>query len=343
MPTDARRIAPTALRTGRIACAVAAAALACAPTAHGTADAATPRSNADRCLWVTLGTNGGPVPSASRSQPANLLRAEGKVYLVDAGAGVESQLAKLDMQVKDIDAVFISHLHFDHTAGLAAVLGLRWQTNSRQALRIYGPPGTASMVDGILRSMIPGATAGYGVPGSPFRDPMMEAVVVELKDGDIRRIDSMQVSVRSNTHYTDVGFAAKGSAPQSLSFRFELPGRSVAYTGDTGPSSAVAELAANTDLLVTEMIDADYTIGSLHQASPDLPEAISNMMDTHLRTHHLLAKDVGELAERARVKAVVVTHFVGRDKSDPGHFKYLGEISRVYRGPVEIADDLNCY
>lgn len=293
--------------------------------------------------WITLGTRGGPVPSATRSQPANLLLTSGHTYLVDAGDGAAEQLAKVGIMTARLDAVFISHLHFDHTAGLAGILGLRFQTNAPAPLVIYGPPGTREMVDGLLASMKPGATAGYGVPGAPKRDPANEARVVELRDGDSVEIDGMTVSVRKNTHYSFAPGSDLAKRFESLSLRFDMPGRSIVYTGDTGPSSAVEELAKGADLLVTEMMDVDDTIAQVRRNSPNLDPRNAAAMEEHLRTHHLTPSDVGELAVSAGVGAVAITHFVGIEPGDPRHLKYLQAIAAKYSGPVVIANDLEAF
>lgn len=293
--------------------------------------------------WVTLGTVAGPVASPTRSQPANLLIAGGQNILVDVGDGTAGQLAKLGLRTAQVDAVLISHLHWDHTGGLAALLGLRAQTNSPPRLRIYGPPGTREMVAGLLASMIPGATAGYGVPGAPKTDLNELAEVFELRDNAAVELAGMTVTVRNNSHYS---FAADSDLAQrfeSLAFRFDLPGRSIVYTGDTGPSTAVEELAAGADLLVAEMMDVDDTIAEIRRANPNMPGPVATGIETHLRDHHLLPKDVGEMAARAGVGAVVVTHFAGRERGDPQHFEYLRDIAEQYDGPVIIANDMDVY
>ncbi|MDP5029223.1 MBL fold metallo-hydrolase, partial [Paraglaciecola sp.] len=98
--------------------------------------------------WITLGTMAGPIPNATHSQPSNALLVNGKTYLVDAGDGTAGQLAKAGSNIKHVDAIFLSHLHFDHTGGLPAILSLRWQTETKSELTIYGPPGTKQTVDG---------------------------------------------------------------------------------------------------------------------------------------------------------------------------------------------------
>ena len=109
---------------------LAAALMAAAP---GTAQETGGEGAAE---WITLGTGGGPVTNPSRSQPANLLRFGGQDYLVNVGDGAAGQIGKVGVQARMIDAIFISHLHFDHTGGLAAILGLRFQTSGRDPLTI---------------------------------------------------------------------------------------------------------------------------------------------------------------------------------------------------------------
>ena len=295
----------------------------------------------DAGRWITLGTRAGPVPSPTRSQPANLLVAGGKNILVDAGDGTAGRLIQVGVPTNRLDAVFISHLHWDHTGGLAAILGLRVQTSASSPLAIYGPPGTGEMVAGLLASMEPGNTAGYGVPGA-LRPSLADITeVTELRDGDKVDYAGMTVSVRNNTHYSFAADSGLAERFESLSFRFDLPGRSIVYTGDTGPSAAVEELAQGVDLLVAEMMDVEDTIATVRLQAPNMPAPALMGMERHLREHHLLPGDVGELARRAGVGAVIVTHFAGRERGDPVHLEYLRQIAEHFDGPVVIANDLD--
>ena len=296
-----------------------------------------------RSVWITLGTRGGPVASSSRSQPANLLRVGNRNYLVDAGDGTAGQLIKVGVPTAQIDAVLISHLHFDHFGGLQALLGLRWQTNAPRALRIYGPPGTRETVEGIVASMVPATTAGYGIPGAPLVPPQETIEVFELRDGDVIDMDGIAVTARSNTHYSYPEGSDLAQRFESLSLRFDMADRSIAYTGDTGPSSAVEELARGADLLVAEMMDVQDTIAMVRRNSPNLDAANAAAMEQHLSTHHLVPADVGILASRAEVGAVVVTHFVGVETGHPKHFEYLREIAEHFDGPVVIANDIQAF
>ena len=71
---------------------------------------------------VTLGTRGGPVPMMGRAQASNVLIVNGALYVVDAGEGVTRRLVRAGIAIRDIDNIFITHPHSDHTGGLGGLL-----------------------------------------------------------------------------------------------------------------------------------------------------------------------------------------------------------------------------
>ncbi len=291
--------------------------------------------------FITLGTMGGPVPSSDRSQPANALVHQGKVYLVDTGDGTVQQLARAGILLPRVRAVFISHLHADHTGGLSAVLALRNQTNQRDPITVYGPPGTRELVAGMVASMQPAARVGYGIPGQPWAPPADTVRVIELGDGERLTVDGMAVTAAQNSHYDFAPGSAEDRNYKSLSFRFDLPGRSIVYTGDTGPSAAVEKLALGADLLVSEMIDMGGTMANVARNSPDMPPQAKQQLEQHLSTHHLTPDAVGQLAAKAGVKALTITHFAA-GTPDPERTKgYIAQIRSHFQGPVTLANDLD--
>src|SRR5688500_20220826 len=66
---------------------------------------------ANQSVFVTLGTQSGPIPSVDRAQPANVVMWRDEVILVDAGDGVVEQLAKAGVPLGTVSAVLVSHLH----------------------------------------------------------------------------------------------------------------------------------------------------------------------------------------------------------------------------------------
>lgn len=305
------------------------------------ATAAAAADGPPRTAFVTLGTMGGPVPDGHRSQPANAILHDDKTYMVDTGDGTVEQMARAGLPLSGVRAIFLSHLHVDHIGGLAAIIGLRNQTEARDVLAIYGPPGTRELVAGLVASLQPSAKAGYGIPGKPWTPPEKTVSVVELQDGETVRVDDMAVKAVQNTHYDFTPGSVEDCNYKSFALRFDLPDRSIAYTGDTGPSEAVERLASGVDLLVSEMIDMDATMARVARNSPNMPADVKGVMVQHLTTHHLTPEQVGAMAARAKVKALAVTHIAGGTPDAARTRAYAATIAKSFAGPVAIANDLD--
>ena len=286
-------------------------------------------------IWTTLGTNAGPIPNPTRSQPANLLRSGDETILVDVGDGAAGQLAKAGVPIDAVQTLFISHHHFDHTGGLFALLGMRYQILTRGVLTIYGPPGTKEVVDGLIAAMKPMAR---NVSVRARQSPEEAVKVVEIGDGSKVMIGAVAVTAASNSHYTFSPGSAEAAKFVSLSFRFDAPDRSIVYTGDTGPSENVERLARNADLLVSEIIDPGAALASIKAARPDLPPTALTLIEQHFRAEHLVQDEVAKLAQRAGVKALVLTH---NPIDSPGIARASKAIMMHYNGTITFAADLD--
>src|SRR5262245_29369675 len=104
------------------------------------------RAEAQSLRLVLLGT-GSPEPTVDRFGPATLVEAGGQHLLFDAGRGVSQRLWQIPLRLGEINDVFLTHLHSDHTVGLADLWLTGWlQSRFGQRampLRVWGPPGTA--------------------------------------------------------------------------------------------------------------------------------------------------------------------------------------------------------
>ena len=294
---------------------------------------------ATKSVLITLGTMGGPIADPVRSQPANLLIDGDLTVLVDAGDGVAEQLAKAGIPIARVRTVFLTHLHYDHTGGLFALLGMRQQLALPQAT-VYGPPGTLRLVAGLIQAMQPAADIGAGLAGRPRRDPAQTIRTVEISGGETVQLGSVKVTAAMNSHYSFPAGSPEAQGSQSLSFRFELSDRSIAFTGDTGPSANVEVLAQGADVLVSEVIDPVAAMAALRGANPELPAAALANIASHFTEQHLSAAEVGKLAARAGVKRVILTH---NPMSAADSVRASKTIRSLFAGDVDIARDLARY
>lgn len=296
-----------------------------------------------RTRIVTLGTGAGPTQRKMRSQPANLLVVDDRLYLIDTGEGVVRQLAKAGYIASQVDNVFITHLHFDHTAGLASFMAFDWTNRRMKPVGIYGPPGTSGMVKGGL-AYFANSVEVFSQQLPPTR-PIAE--LFEAHDLDVSepkvifQDDKVRVLAVENSHYsamktTDLSF---GKA-KSYSYRFETPDRVVVFTGDTGPSAAVEKLAKGADVLVSEVIDIDTTMKLIRSSWKGPAEALKPLED-HMLMEHLAPEEVGKIAARAGVKMVVLTHLAPGLDETLDHSVFTTGVRKFYDGPVVAAQDLD--
>jgi ribonuclease BN (tRNA processing enzyme) len=308
------------------------------PALNAADTAAVPRAS----QFITLGTHGGPISDRNRSQPANALVVGQAVYLVDAGDGAVQQLARAGLSLAAVRGVFISHIHIDHTGGLFAVLGLRHQMGSAGKLTVYGPRGIKAMVDGLVAAIVPEAESGYGVPGEDYVPPQDTVEVVELADGAKVTLQGVTVTAAENTHYSFQKGSDLDRRYASVSFRFDMPERSIVYTGDTGPSDAVTTLARGADLLVTEIADPAFAETFVARGPGPQPKRAREMHD-HMVLHHVSPEQVGQMAANAQVRRVVNTHLVAGRDPNVDTSPLVAGVRKWFSGPVEIAAVLNWY
>lgn len=283
---------------------------------------------------ITLGTQGGPMPFATRAQPSNALVVNDRVYLIDAGNGVAQQLVKAGLDHRQVGQIFITHNHDDHNADWGTLMGLQWATGRRQPTHVYGPAGTEGMLKGFLEYFKPNArirmadSKGMTPPEQMFRAHDYKG------NGEVYKDDLITVTAAENCHFGRGG-AGDSGLDHSYSLRIQTPDKVILFSGDTGHCAAVAALAKGVDLMIHEVIDLDLLEKAM---SKQLPPAIAQGLMRHMREEHTTAEDVGRLAKAAGVKQLVLNHIIpGQDEPDS---VYLDPVKKHYDGPVTVARDL---
>jgi ribonuclease Z len=98
---------------------------------------------------IVLGSSSGQ-PTRRRFASAYAIRAAGKLFLLDCGAPVSTLLYRYELDPLEVQAVFLSHWHMDHIAGLGLFLSQIRLLKRTNALAIYGPRGTRGKIRRLL-------------------------------------------------------------------------------------------------------------------------------------------------------------------------------------------------
>src|SRR5688572_32978486 len=105
---------------------------------------------ASALIVLLLGT-GYPRPDPEHAGPSTVVIAGEAWFVVDAGRGATLRIAATDLKYANLRAVFLTHLHSDHTAGLPDLFNTSWQFGRKTVpLELYGPPGTRKLSKAML-------------------------------------------------------------------------------------------------------------------------------------------------------------------------------------------------
>ena len=290
---------------------------------------------------ITVGTRSGPLPTAVRAQSSNLLIVNGALYVIDAGDGLARRLARGGYAIRDIDHVFITHLHDDHSAGLIPLMSVQYDLGRSKPVEIHGPPGTESLVGAALKYLA--VNSDIRISDGTRTFPIGKIFTGhDLGTGTVYRDANVTVRAVENSHYHfPPGTPAYGKT-KSYSYRFETQDKSIVFTGDTGPSEALTELAKNADMLVTEITSFDeikdlaLKNGQWGRMSPEQQASFVH----HAIEEHLSATEVGKLASHAAVKTVVLTHIPATSDPKDEYKRYSDAVKKLFSGQVLIAKDL---
>jgi ribonuclease Z len=266
---------------------------------------------------VFLGTSGS-VPTARRAPSSLLLRRGGERLLFDCGEGTQRQLLRSSIGLVDVDEVFLTHFHADHTLGLPGLMKTFALRGREAALTVHGPAGLEDFFRSLARI--------FGKLTYPYRlvelragerldrgDHAIEAVRVDhgtpaigyrlVEDERPGRFDveaAGRLGVPSGPLFGALQRGEEVTLPDGTTVRPDevlgeaRRGRRVVLTGDTRPARSVLEAALDADLLVH---DGTFLAEDAERAA---------------ETGHSTARDAAEVARAAGARMLALTHLSNR-------------------------------
>jgi len=316
------------------------AAIGCCSLTQGAVAQSAPAAQASGTKLITLGTGGGPLPRKDRTQSSNLLVVNGTLYLIDAGDNVTRRIVQAGYDFRKVGKIFITHPHSDHTAGLATLMVSQWEYQRAEPVDIYGG-GVEALVKGALAYLTPNAEIRWA---EGKQRPMADTFHGhDVSAGVIYKDANVVVTAAENTHFNFQPGTPPYGKYKSFSYRVETPGKTFLFTGDTGPSDAVTALAKGADVLVTEVTSVDDVIELFKRtgAWAAKTEAEQKGFIRHMHEEHVSPKEVGEMATKAGIKTIVMTHFGPSVRPNDDYQRFADEAKKYFSGNVVVAKDLS--
>jgi ribonuclease BN (tRNA processing enzyme) len=218
--------------------------------------------------------------------------------LFDSGPGTMRRLLRANTTIFDVDYIFYSHFHPDHTTELVPFLFATKYPDMSQRQTVLTIVAAVGFED-----FFAGLKTVYGKwieldPG------LVDIIQMNNGSADLLRLKAFTVQSAPVEHN-----------PESIAYRITGPGgHSVVYSGDTDYSENLITLSKDADLLICE----------------------SALPDDYRMKGHLTPSLAGDIATRAGVKKLVLTHFY--PECDQANIEQ--ECRKTYDGPLVLAEDL---
>ena len=278
---------------------------------------------------VTLLGTGTPAPSLQRVGSGYLIEVGNERIVMDHGPDAHHRLLESGRRAVDISHAFFTHLHYDHCMDYGRLVLQRWDQGADRIpdLQVYGPPPIARMTEQLfgpegvygpdIRARIEHQSSidVFRARGGTVPRKRPAPRVREVHPGDVIEGNGWKVRVGRATHVQPF--------LDCLAFRLDAADGSVCYTGDSGMSDEIVELARGCDLLIHMN---HYFSGTA--PSPAYRAACGNHKDNAL------------VAQRAGVKTLVLTHLLAQIDHPRIREQIVHEIQQVFQGKVVWGEDL---
>lgn len=278
-------------------------------------------------LRVQVLGSGGADLADGRAASAYLVWIDGKArLLIDAGAGSALRFTESGAHVADIDAILFTRLRFDRTLDFPALIGLAIREGRTRTLPLYGPVGNPAAPSTVtfVRALLDGTRGAYRQLSRVLSPLAKDSFKLEPHDVrtripvvGVRRGVKEIVEVSPSKRFRAAATYVSNGGPRVLAWRVRVGERSIVIGGDvSGGGAHLMRLARAADLLILD----DPVV---HKHAGTSPSAI------------------GRIAAQMQVKRLVLAHRTAETLGTES--TALAEIRKYYDGPVQFANDLNCF
>jgi ribonuclease BN (tRNA processing enzyme) len=287
------------------------------------------KTPATKPVTITLLGTGTPAPSLTRQSSGYLIDVGDDLIVWDHGPGAHQRLIESGRRSIDTTHAFFTHLHYDHCMEYGRLVLQRWDQGADRIpdLQVYGPPPLARMTEQLF-----GADGIYGPDIRARCEHRSSIDVFEARGGKLpRKRPAPRVTeihagsvVEGNGWKVTVGHAQHVQPYlECLALRLDTKEGSICYTGDSGPSDSIVELAKGCDILIHMN---HYFSGT--EPTPAYRAACGNHRDNAI------------IARRAGVKTLVLTHLLAQIDQPAIREQIVHEIQNVFEGKVIWGEDL---
>ena len=262
------------------------------------------------------GTGAGASSLADRGGSCVMIEDGDEVILVDCGPGAVRRISQAGIEFGAIRAILMTHLHYDHAGGLPELFHMfnLFGMMGNDPPVILGPPGVEDYVES-CKSLITVAMK-KGLP--PHLANLRGEPIAAGKDSDVANFVADAIEV---PHGPDV---------HALSWRIKREGKIIVVSGDLKTDEAfMVPFSANADLLVHEA----YSSEGLEALVTNIPKNVGERAREAFRSSHSEVSAVANVAEKARVRWLAVTHLVPEENEE----LLVSTVQQHFSGEVFVA------
>ena len=240
-------------------------------------------------IRVTILGSGTPRPDINRFSQSILVEAGDEKLLFDAGRGSAIRLSQANINIGDINKIFLTHLHSDHTLGMPDVIMTGWIYQRKKILNIYGPKGTRDFIKDIKSAFKEDIKIRVAPPENHSEEGL-KTKIYEVQQGLIFEKNQLKVIAFDVDH--------GGGVKHAYGYKIIYKGRSVVISGDTNYSANLVSHAKNSDLLIHEIADAPLSVIN------EYPK-VKGLMN-----YHTTPEEMARVINEAKPRYTVLTHML---------------------------------